>query len=123
MASTRPYSVRFHPRRIHPTDYLHPAVYAAVVQAGRVESQWRIETVLVEMAVVDSVLVEQTTLIKSKSKEDNIMINFWNFFKQLFKLSDRQVKAMRFDPGNISRRYVHRSTQAKRRKLERRGCR
>lgn len=60
---------------------------------------------------------------KIKIEGGHIMNNFWDFFKKLFKVSDRQVKAMRFDPGNISRRYVHRSTQAKRRKLERRGCR
>ena len=73
MASTRLYSVWFHPRGVHLTDFSHPAVYAAVVQAGRVESQRRIEKVLVEMAVVGSVLVEQTTLIKSRLKEVNIM--------------------------------------------------
>ena len=52
MASTRLYSVRFHSRSVHLTDFRRSAVYAAVVQAGRVESQRRIETVLVAVALV-----------------------------------------------------------------------
>ena len=52
MASTRLYLIRFHPRGVHFTDFSHPAVYAAVVQAGRVESQRRIETVLVAVVLV-----------------------------------------------------------------------
>ena len=52
MARTRFYIDRLHPWRIHPTDYRHPAVYVAVVQAGRVESQRRIETVLVAVVLV-----------------------------------------------------------------------
>jgi hypothetical protein len=50
----------------------------------------------------------------------SMKLGFWDFFKQLFKISDKQIKRMRFDPGNIAGRYVHRSSQAKRRKLERR---
>ena len=52
MARTRLYIDRFHPWRIHFTDFSHPAVYAAVVQAGRVESQRRIEKVLVAVVLV-----------------------------------------------------------------------
>jgi len=53
MARTRFYIDWLYPRRIHPTDYRHPAVYAFVVQAGRVESQRRIEKVLVAVVLVD----------------------------------------------------------------------
>ena len=56
MARTRLYIDRLFPRRIHPTDYRHPAVYVAVVQAGRVESQRRIEKVLVAVVLVGWVL-------------------------------------------------------------------
>ena len=52
MASTRLYLIRFHSRGVHLTDYRHSAVYAAVVQTGRVESQRRIEKVLVAVVLV-----------------------------------------------------------------------
>jgi hypothetical protein len=56
MARTRFYIDWLFPRRIHFTDFSHPAVYAAVVQAGRVENYRRIETVLVAVVLVDWVL-------------------------------------------------------------------
>ena len=52
MASTRLYLIRFHSRGVHLTDFRRSAVYAAVVQAGRMESQRRIETVLVAVVLV-----------------------------------------------------------------------
>ena len=56
MARTRFYINRLHPWRIHFTDFSHPAVYAFVVQAGRVESYRSVEKVLVAVVLVSGVL-------------------------------------------------------------------
>jgi hypothetical protein len=52
MARTRFYIGRLFPWCIHFTDFSHPAVYVAVVQAGGVESQRSIEKVLVAVVLV-----------------------------------------------------------------------
>ena len=56
MARTRLYIDRLYPWRIHPADFSHPTVYAAMVQAGRVESYRSIEKVLAAVVLVDWVL-------------------------------------------------------------------
>ena len=65
MARTRLYIDWLFPRRIHPTDYRHPAVYVAVVQAGRVESHRSVKTLMAAVVLVDWVL-RKTELMRRR---------------------------------------------------------
>jgi hypothetical protein len=53
MARTRLYIDWLYPWGVHLTDFSHPAVYAAVVQVGRVESYRSVEKVLVAVVLAD----------------------------------------------------------------------
>jgi hypothetical protein len=57
----------------------------------------------------------------AKSKIGNLIASLFGISAAVNKDSVLNFKSSRnFDPGNITGRYMHRSSQAKRRKLERR---